>query len=97
MLEIDKEFLEKQKEYGDNLSQGFDYAMNLAISEIKEVRNHWQKRFQPDPHSKKQGLQDDSLVYFEFTKMVLEMLICRFEEAIETHGNNLTGECNGKT
>jgi hypothetical protein len=91
MIEIEKVLIEReQKEHGQSMERGFSFAMNLAIGEIKEVRDHWQKRLQPDPHSKKQGLEDDSLVYFEFTKMVLEMLICRFEEAKETNGNNLS-------
>ena len=91
MLDIEKLLIEKeQRDHCQSMEDGFVFAMNLAIGEIKEVRDHWQKRLQPDPHSKKQGLEDDSLVYFEFTKMVLEMLICRFEEAKETNGNNLS-------
>lgn len=93
MLDIERLLIEKQqKDHGQSMEHGFDFAMTLAIDEIKEVRDHWQKRFQPDPHSKKQGLEDDSLVYFEFTKMVLESLIYRLQEKIDNIGNKHFGE-----
>jgi hypothetical protein len=93
MLDIEKLLIEKQqKDHGQSMEHGFDFAMTLAIDEIKEVRDHWQKRLQPDPHSKKQGLEDDSLVYFEFTKMVLESLIYRFQEQIDNIGKKHLGD-----
>ena len=93
MSDIEKYLIEKdQKDHGQSMQDGFDYAMNLVIDEIKEVREHWQKRFQPDPHLKKQGLQDDSLVYFEFTKMILESLICKFQEKIDNNGKKVLGD-----
>jgi len=93
MLDIEKFLIEKeQKDHGQSMEHGFDFAMTLAIDEIKEVRDHWQKRLQPDPHSKKQGLEDDSLVYFEFTKMVLESLIYRLQEKLDNIGKKHLGD-----
>jgi len=93
MLDIEKLLIEKeQRDHGQSMEHGFDFAMTLAIDEIKEVRDHWQKRLQPDPHSKKQGLEDDSLVYFEFTKMVLESLIYRLQEKLDNVGNKNFGD-----
>ena len=68
------------QDWSDATKVGHDYAMENVINEIRQTIDHWQKRFQPDPHLKKQGLADDSLVYFEFTKMVLESLVYRFQE-----------------
>ena len=65
--------------------KSYDYA----IAEIVKTRDHWQKRLEPSKNSEKKGLDDDSLVYFEFTKMVLEMLVCRFQEAKTNRGLNL--------
>ena len=80
------------KAQGDGYLQGartgYVQALDDAIAEIVKTRDHWQKRFEPSKNSKTQELKDDSLVYFEFTKMVLEMLMRRLEEAKPNFGNN---------
>ena len=81
-----KEMIERNQEWGEAMQAGHDYAMENVINEIRQTIDHWQKRFQPDPHLKKQGLADDSLVYFEFTKMVLESLVYRFQEMARIAG-----------
>jgi hypothetical protein len=81
-----KEIEERNQEWGEAMQVGHDYAMDNVINEIQQTINHWQKRFEPDPHLKKQGLADDSLVYFEFTKMVLESLVYRFQEMARIAG-----------
>lgn len=83
----------KCKALGDGYVQGtrtgYVQALDDAIAEIVKTRDHWQKRFEPGKNLEIQGLKDDSLVYFEFTKMVLEMLMRRLEEAKPNFGNNL--------
>ncbi len=81
-----KDIEEQQREFSEAMQAGHDYAMENVIKEIQQTINHWQKRFEPDPHLKKQGLEDDSLVYFEFTKMVLESLVYRFQEMAKIAG-----------
>jgi len=75
--------------YVQGMTSGFELALDGAIAEIIKTRDHWQKRLEPSKNSAKKGLDDDSLVYFEFTKMVLEMLVCRFQEAKTNRGLNL--------
>ena len=75
--------------YMEGMKSGFEMALDGAIAEIIKTRDHWQKRLEPSKNSAKKGLDDDSLVYFEFTKMVLEMLVCRFQEAKTNRGLNL--------
>jgi len=75
--------------YVEGMTSGFELALDAAIAEIIKTRDHWQKRLEPSKNSAKKGLDDDSLVYFEFTKMVLEMLVCRFQEAKINRGLNL--------
>ena len=75
--------------YVEGMTSGFELALDSAIAEIIKTRDHWQKRLEPSKNSAKKGLDDDSLVYFEFTKMVLEMLVCRFQEAKTNRGLNL--------
>lgn len=75
--------------YVKGMESGFEMALDGAIAEIIKTRDHWQKRLEPNKNSAKKGLDDDSLVYFEFTKMVLEMLVCRFQEAKTNRGLNL--------
>ena len=75
--------------YVEGVRTGYVQALDEAIAEITKIRDHWQKRLEPIKTSEKQGLEDDSLVYFEFTKMVLEMLMCRFQEAKTNFGKNL--------
>ena len=74
--------------YAKGMTSGFELALDGAIAEIIKTRDHWQKRLEPSKNSAKKGLDDDSLVYFEFTKMVLEMLMRRLEEAKPNFGNN---------
>ena len=75
--------------YLEGMKSGYEMGLDDAIAEIVKTRNHWQKRLEPSKNSEKKGLNDDSLVYFEFTKMVLEMLMCRFQEAKTNRGINL--------
>lgn len=75
--------------YVEGMKSGFEMGLDGAIAEIVKTRDHWQKRLEPSKNSEKKGLDDDSLVYFEFTKMVLEMLVCRFQEAKTNRGINL--------
>lgn len=75
--------------YAEGMKSGFEMGLDGAIAEIIKTRDHWQKRLEPTKNSAKKGLDDDSLVYFEFTKMVLEMLVCRFQEAKTNRGFNL--------
>ena len=75
--------------YVQGMESGFEMGLDGAIAEILKTRDHWQKRLEPSKNSAKKGLDDDSLVYFEFTKMVLEMLVCRFQEAKTNRGLNL--------
>ena len=75
--------------YVQGMEAGFEMGLDGAIAEILKTRDHWQKRLEPSKNSKKKGLDDDSLLYFEFTKMVLEMLMCRFQEAKTNRGINL--------
>ena len=75
--------------YVEGMKSGFEMGLDGAIAEIIKTRDHWQKRLEPSKNSVKKGLDDDSLVHFEFTKMVLEMLVCRFQEAKTNRGLNL--------
>ena len=78
--------------YFEGARTGYVQALDDAIAEIVKTRDHWQKRFEPSRNSEIQGLKDDSLVYFEFTKMVLEMLMQRLEEAKPKFFDNNLGE-----